>query len=208
MAAFRMGRASRGLIIGDWEGYPDSPENKMRTEEPRFKAEHFGHIRVLAPDGKPVLDEKLKEYYSKTYTFKIPRDGITGTYRVLLAMNDTLYHEMLVDSSLPRLTLLNRNGFPNLGTVYFQAPDGKEFVVKVGPRKQGRYGGAMLYAPTGEKAAELYWDPAHSSGVFILKGKGAGVWKLERSMFSTTSRMALEGIPDVIGASPEAFVGK
>lgn len=208
VAAMRLGRASRGLIVGNWEGYPDSPENKMRTEEPRFKAEHFGHISVISPDDKTVLDEKLKEYYSKTYTFKIPKDGITGTYRVVIEMSDTLYHEMLVDSSLPRVALVNRTGFPNLGTVYFKVPEDKEFFVKVGPRKNGRFGGAVLYSPSGKIADELYWDPTSTNTTFILKGKGAGIWKLERSMFSTTSRMSLEGIPDILGASPEAFGGK
>ena len=205
VAAFRMGRVARGLVIGNWEGYPDSTENKMRTEEPRFTPEHFGHIRVISPDGKIVLDEKLKEYYSKTYTYKIPKDGTTGTYRVIVKMSDTLYHEILVDSSLPRLTLLNRLGFPNIGTVYFKVPEGKEFQVKVGPRKSGRYGGAVLYSPSGEIADEVYWAPSNTNSVFTLKGKGAGIWKLERAMFSTTSRMSLEGIPDILGASPEAF---
>jgi hypothetical protein len=208
VAAMRLGRVSRGLIIGNWEGYPDSPENKMRVEEPRFKAEHFGHIRMISPDGKTVFDERLKEYYSKTYTFKIPKDGIIGTYRVTIDMADTLYHEMLVDSSLPRLTLVNRTGFPNLGTVYFKAPEDKEFFVKVGPRKNGRFGGAMLYSPSGKIEDELYWNPTNTNSTYILKGKGAGIWKLEHSMFSTTSRMSLEGIPDVLGASPEAFGGK
>ena len=203
VAAFRLDRVSRGLIDGDWEGYPDT-DKKMKTKDDRLAAPHFGHVRIIAPDGTPVVDEKLKDFYSKTYTYTVPKDGKTGTYRILIEMSDALYHEMLVDSSLPTITMVNKNGMPGINPVFFRAPDEKEFTVKVQARKQGRYGGAVLYSPDGKKAGEAYWNPAGADKEYQLKGKGGGIWKVERSMFSGVSRLSIDGVQNALGATREA----
>ena len=61
------------------------------------------------------------------------------------------------------------------------------------------------YGSDGALAGSAYWDPEGSGEVFRLSGAGAGVWRVERSMFSNASRIWIEGVPDVIGASAEAF---
>ncbi|MDD4061534.1 MAG: hypothetical protein PHW08_12650 [Kiritimatiellae bacterium] len=61
------------------------------------------------------------------------------------------------------------------------------------------------YGSDGALADSAYWDPEGAGEVFRLSGAGAGVWRVERSMFSNASRLWIESVPDVIGASAEAF---
>ena len=61
------------------------------------------------------------------------------------------------------------------------------------------------YGSDGALAGSAYWDPEGSGDVFSIPGAGAGVWRVERSMFSNASRLWIESVPDVIGASAEAF---
>ncbi len=204
VAAFRLDRVARGLVDGDWEGYPD-PDGKMKTEDVRLNATHFGHVTVRAPDGKVVVDETIKQFYSKVHRYTVPKDGRKGTYTIRVEMVDSLYHAILVDSSLPRLTMVSKDGLPDLNPAFFSVPEGKEFAVKIQARKQGRYGGARLYSPDGVLVDAAYWEPSGAAAEYRLKGKGAGVWKVERSMFSDIGRMSLEGVPTVLGASTDAF---
>jgi hypothetical protein len=61
------------------------------------------------------------------------------------------------------------------------------------------------YGSDGALAGSAYWDPEGAGEVFRISGAGAGVWRVERSMFSNASRLWIESVPDVIGASAEAF---
>lgn len=204
VAAFRLARVSRGLLVGDWEGYPDT-DGLFVTNDTRLAAAHFGRIRIVAPDGRVVVEDELDTFASAVRHYRVPRDGQTGVYRMEVDLVDDLYHRVLVDSSLPRLAVANATRLPDRNPVYFRVPEGASFTVHVQSRKGQRYGGARLYGPDGALAGSAYWDPEGSGNVFSIPGAGGGVWRVERSMFSNASRIWIEGVPDVIGASAEAF---
>lgn len=206
LTAFRFGHLGRGLIDGWWEGYVQQ-DGKRKESDPRLEVPHFGNVKITDPSGKTVIDEIIEKPYSKVYTYRIKKDGQKGIYKIVLTVVDELFSSFSVCTSLDRIATKANDHMLPVNPVYFYVPEDRDFTVGVQSRKRERQGGAILYSPDGSIADEIFWDRAGADKKHTLKGKGEGIWKLERSMFMRVNPLTIENIPDYISPSEKSVPG-
>jgi len=204
IAAMRLGGLTRGLVVGDWQGYPCNLKNELKSSEPELERTDYGTITVTDPSGKEILRKTIPHYYSGIYTFDVPKDGQSGIYRIQIMTDDKINLAFAASSSRPGLALINRDGMPWMQDTYIPVvtPDEK-FSAIVTQRRANTPGGARLSSPVG-KVTELFNNPdQESNSKAVFQGQGKGVWKLERSMLNTLSYMVLQGIEPLVCPSVE-----
>lgn len=194
IAAMRLGRFTRGLVIGDWQGYPDNAKNELKTSEPELSRKDYGSIIVLAPDGKEILRDSFHSYVSNIRTFRIPADGKTGIYRIFLRTADRINLTFEISISRPGLALVSKDSLPWLQTVYIPVvSQHANFSATVSQRRPNAPGGGRMTSPQG-KRTELFNNPnLDFNPEAVFSGRGRGVWMLERSMLSTISHLTIQG---------------
>ena len=206
LTAFRFGQLGRGLIDGWWEGRV-MPDGKRKTSDPRLEVPHFGNVKVIDPSGKTVIDETINKPYSRLYTWQVKKDGQKGIYKIIINVVDELYSSFSVSTSLDKIAVKADDHMLPVNPAYFYVPGETDFTVTVQSRKRERPGGAVLYYPDGNIADEIFWDRAGADRIYTLKGRGEGIWRIERSMFMRVNHLTIQKIPDYISSREEDVPG-
>ena len=155
------------------------------------------------------------------YLFRVPKDGMTGIYRVEIddGASDSAFGysqweiergPQKVMARLPKEGGIYTTGSHSFGwRYYFHVPEGtKEFSAKLTITVRGAYGG-RVFDPAGNVRREAWWtgweQTQNQRRITISDEKGLppGIWSIG-CKFYRGARLELEGIPPYVASRPDA----
>ncbi len=203
IAIQRLGQFSRGLVVGDWQGYPRDTKNILKTSAPELEGDEFGRIQILDPQGREYLNDHLRNYHCVVRDFRIPADAAPGIYTVKIVISDKVCLGILASASEPGLALVSTDGFPWMPRVYLPVNHDRQFSITVKERRPATPGGARIHAPNGS-FREFFNNPNLDYAPEIYRlNQGRGIWFIERSMLNRLSLMNIDGTPPWLCPSEE-----